>query len=456
MRVKYIYGIITLMGFLNISTAFAQDESVWTLDRCITHAVENNISLKRQALETEITQHDFRQSKLNALPDLNGQMEHNLGSGRILDRGTYEWLNTDVSQGDLGLMSNFTLFKGLQGYNNIKKSEANYNASQSMLQLIENNLLIKIMTGYLDLLRKEELYEIALEKLELTGKQVKRMEKLVEVGNASMGELLEVKAQASEEKYNMTIAKNQMDVSRLTLIQLLNLQDTKGFLIDRPELPDPSALQIQGLDDVYQAALKTLPQIEGAHYNIVAQEKQLAVARGAFSPEVYIRALYYSNYSDKLINPRDPDPMNPSTDYPVSQQVSDNQYRQVSLGVNIPIFNKWQLRTNVSRAKIGLEDAMYQLEDEKQQLLKEIQQYHADAMAALGKYESALESVTNSEEAYRYAEERFKVGTATALELEEARNRLFQARTEQISSKYDFVFYVKILDFYQGKGLEIE
>lgn len=426
----------------------AQEEKGWTLDACISYAMENNIALKRQELATELNKKEYVQSKLNLLPNLNGQAEHNMGSGRVLDQGTYEWRNSNVNQGDLGVVSNVTLFSGLRGYNNIKMQESGYLASRENLALYENNLLLQIMTGYVDLLRKEELFEIAVEKVRITEMQVERMNMLLEVGNASAGDLLEVKAQASAEKYNTTLARNLADVARLILVHLLNLSDQDSFAIVRPEIPDPSILQLPQIEEVYDAATGILPQIKSAGYTIEYYDKNLAVARGALSPELYLRALYYSNYSNKLV-----DSFNPTLEYSVPQQVVDNQYRQVSVGVRVPIFNKWQARTDISKAKIGAEDARYNLEDTKQQLYKDIQQYYTDARAALENYEAAGESNANSEEVYRYTEEKFKVGMATALELEEARNRMFASRAEMVSAKYVFVFYVKILDFYRGKDI---
>ena len=297
---------------------------------------------------------------------------------------------------------------------------------------------------------------MAGEKVRVTELQVDRMEKLKAVGNASAGEVLEVKAQASAEQYNLTLAKNNMDVARLNLVHLMNLTGEEAFTIQEPEIEDPSLLRVPELSVVYENAVSILPQIKSAEHTIDYQQKNLAVARGALSPELFLRALYYSNYSDKLINPREVDPFNPVLDYPVPQQVLDNQYRQVSVGLNIPIFNKWQARTNISKAKINLQDARYNLEDAKKQQMKDIQQYHNDAMAALDNYEEAREASANAEEAYRYAEERFRVGMATALELEEARNRLYESQAEMISSKYVFVFYSRILDFYQGKEIALQ
>jgi outer membrane protein len=433
----------------------AQEQEAWTIEECIAYALDNNIELKRQQLNTTVKDKDLAQSKLNALPNLNGQVNHDLGSGRILDRGTYEWVNTDVSQGDLGLVSNVTLFKGLQGLNAIRMAEADQDVAMARMEASEDNLVLNIMTAYLEVLLKRELFEIAGEKVAVAGQQVERMEKLVEVGNASVGELLEVKATATTEEYNLTLARNNLTYARLELAQLLNYPDPLAFRITSPEIVDPSLVELPDPEEVYSNALEVLPQVEAARHLITYQSKELAVARGALSPELFVRALYYSNYSDKLINPREEDPRNPMLDYPVQQQVLDNQYKQVSIGLNIPVFNKWQNRTKISKAKISLEDAQYQLEEVKQQLYKDIQRYYAEVLGALDNYEAAKETQANSEEAYRYAEEKFKVGMATALELEEARNRLFTSRSEMVNTRYVFIFYHEILEFYQGKMISL-
>lgn len=429
------------------SILYAQDDG-WTLEKCVSYALENNITLKRQELATQLDKKDLDQSKLNVLPNLNAQVQHNMGTGRVLDEGTYEWVNTDLRQGNLGVASSVTLFKGLQGYNTIQMMKANYLASRAGLELYENSLLIQVVTGYLELLRRTELYEISVEKAKTTELQVERMEMLVEVGNASAGELLEVKAQSSREQYNMTMAKNQVEIARLSLQHLLNLGEEEEFSIARETIPDPNTLSVPGMSDVYAAALEQLPQVKRAEYTIDYFEKNLAVARGALSPEVFARAYYNSNYNNLL-----PNPANPAEEYSNYQQIIDNRYSQLSVGITIPIFNKWQARTGIKKAKLGLEDAVYGLEDTKQQLLQEIQKYHTDARAALDNYRAAEESNANAEEAYRYMEEKFKVGIATALELEESRNRLFESRAEMVSTKYVFVFYLKILDFYQGKEI---
>ena len=276
------------------------------------------------------------------------------------------------------------------------------------------------------------------------------MERLVEVGNEPKGRLLEVKAQYSAEKLLYTQAVNNRDIAKLTLLHVMNMTNVKDFNIDRPDLPDPSLEAIPDMDSVFQFALANRPQIKSAEYGIEYSERYLAVQQGMRSPRLYTRGLLYTNYSDGLMNPVDP-----TQDYPIREQINNNQYKQVSVGLSFPIFNRWQVQTNINKAKLTLQDAEFQYDNTVLLLQQTVQQYHTEALAALDNYRSAQEAVANSDEAYRFAEERFRVGTGTSLELAQARSQLYEAAADMISSKYELIFYTKILDFYMGRPIEI-
>jgi outer membrane protein len=443
---KFLLGLSAL--FIASSGAWAQTDSHWSLDQCIDHALQHNLDLKRQEINVKSTSQDHRQTKLDLLPNLNGRIQHELGSGRVLDRGTYEWKDANVSQGDMGVQSDLTLFNGLQGLNAIKMSKADYQMNMADHQALVDNVTIQVMTGYLDLLRNEELVAVADTVVEVAGYEVERMERLVEVGNEPKGRLLEVKAQLSAEKLLYTRAVNNRDIAKLTLLHVMNMTNVDDFAIDKPDLPDPSLEAIPHLDSVFQYALKHRPQIKSAEYGIESSERYLAIQKGARSPRLYASGVLYTNYSDGLMNPVDP-----TQDYPIREQVNNNQYKQVSVGLSLPIFNRWQVQTNINKAKLGVQDAEYQYDNTVLLLQQTVQQYHTEALAALENYRSAQEAVANSDEAYRFAEERFRVGTGTSLELAQARSQLYESAADMISSKYILIFYSKILDFYMGREI---
>jgi len=446
--IKVIFGLL-----VTSVTAWGQSEGQWSLEQCIDQAIQYNLAVKRQELVLQSTGQDHLQSKMDLLPNLNGNFEHQLGSGRVLDRGTYEWKDATVSQGGLGMQTDVTLFNGLQAFNSMKMYKANYQMSMQDLEAMVDNITIQVMTGYLDLLRNMELVDVAEKKVEVTSSQVDRMEQLVAVGNEPQGKLLEVNAQLSAARLAYTQAVNARDIARLNLMHVMNITEDEGFDIEIPVLPDPSTVVIPEFDSVFQYAMENLPQIKSKEYGVDAMKSNLAVQRGQRSPRLYASGVLYSNYSDGLINPLDPDPSNPTMDYPLNEQIRNNQYKQVSMGISIPVFNRWRVQTSIKKAKINLQDAEYQFDDAVLVLQKTLQQYHTEAVAAAENYRSATESVANSDEAFSFAEERFRVGTGTALEMQEARNQLYESTADMITSKYVLIFYTKILDFYMGKEI---
>lgn len=431
-----------------------QGDTLWTLQRCIGHAVDQNLTMKRQELLLQSSAKNQFQSKMELLPSLNGNIEHQLGAGRVLDRSDYIWKNQNVSQGDLGLQADLTLFNGLQNYHNIKMNKAGYQSSMQDLEAMEDQITLEVMTAFLELLRSTELVLVAQQKLELTASQVERMERLVEVGKESQGSLLEVNAQHSESKLTYTRALNTRETSRLNLKHLVNIADPV-FDVQQPLLPDPENLVVPEYDSVYSWSLANLPQIKSKELNIAMKESQLSMNRGGRSPRLYARGLIYTNYSDGALNPRDPDPSNPTMSYPIGTQIDDNQYRQVALGLSLPIFNNWRVNTNVSLAKIDLADAEVDYLNAVQVLQQTLQSYHSEALSARDHYQSASETVASSEQAFAFAQERFRVGSGTALELQEARNQLYEASSQMISAKYVLIFYTRILSFYMGGDISL-
>ncbi len=454
--------ILNLTVLLIMTTVFsqAQDENVWTLKRCIDYALENNIDIKRQELQMQISEKDLTQSKFNLLPDLGAAAEHRLSSGRSLNTENYEWENAKIQQGSMGLRSNVTLFSGFQNINTIKQNRFLFLSSQENFEAIKNERILALVAYYLNVLFSEELLEVAQNQLEVTLLEVVKNEKLVEVGNIAKSELFAIHALAATDKLNVTMAKNNLQLATLDLTQLLDLDSIGDFKVFKPEINIELFQRPEDVSKIYEEGVSFLPQIKSAEYQVEAQKKLVAVNRGSRSPELYISGLYYSRYLKDAINPEDPywqDPMNllPSLEYNYGNQLKNNQYSQLTVGFSLPIFSKMQLQTDISKSKIVLQDYKYSLQQQKQSLYKTIQQYHADATAAFDKYSSALEAVVSNEEAFNYMQQKFNVGLVNSIDFNVAKNNLTKARSDLVQSKYEYIFKVKILDFYRGKAIQL-
>ena len=443
--------LISLFFLLLIfSLSIKAQENVWTLERCINYALENNLDIKRQELQAELSQKDYRQDMYNLLPSVGAGLEHQLSSGRSLNIENYEWEDRSKQQGSAGVRADLTLFKGLQNYNSIQRGKFLFLSSEAEMETLKNDMTLTLAAYYLDILFSEELLEVAKNQYEVTKMQVERNKRLVEVGNAARSELLEMQAQAASEKLKVTEAKNTLEIAVLDLTQLLDLDSVGYFTVYKPDINIELLESPPSVTEIFQNAVRSMPEIRSAEYMLKAQEKAVALAKGDRSPEIGLSGLYYSRYLVDAVNPIDA-----SAGYPIEEQLEDNQYKQLTINMSIPIFSRLKTQTNISKSKILLEDYNLMLEQEKQILYKKIQQYHADATAAWEKYLSALEAVNSNEEAFNYTQQKFEVGLVNSVDFNIAKTDLTRARSDLAQAKYEYIFKIKILEFYQGKPIKL-
>jgi len=444
-------SFVILFSGLCFSSAKAQETEFWSLKKCIDYALENNIQVKRQELQTELAEKDYTQSYFNFTPTFNAGLEHSLSTGRALNTELYRWENASQTFGSMGVRSELTLFKGLRNFNSMKQSKYSFLSSKEDLEKTKNDITLQIVNYYLQILFDKELLDVSKSQYEVTMMQVDKTKRMVEVGNVAMGQLYEIQAQAATEKLNYTVNRNRLQLSVLDLVQLLDLDSVGNFAVIQPEtLAVDYTFLPASISDVIDNALINMPEIRGAEYRVKSSEKSLAVQRSGRSPEVYLSGIYYSRYQNDSYNPNDS-----TYTYPLIDQLKDKQYSQVNLGVSFPIFNRYQTQTSISKAKIYLADSRFQLEQQKQVIYKNIQQAHTDALGAFEKYLSALEAVKSNEEAFNYTRQKYEVGLVNAVDFSIAKNNYSKARSDQAQAKYEYIFKVKILDFYTGKPIEL-
>ncbi len=429
----------------------AQEKEFWSLEKCINYALENNIQVKRQELQAEFTQKDYTQAYFNFSPTLNAGLEHSVSRGRALNTELYRWENAQQTFGSMGIRSELTLFKGLQNINTLSMQKYSFLSSKEDLQKTRNNITLMIMNYYLQVLFDEELMEVSRSQYEVTLLQVEKTKRLVEVGNVAMGQLYEIQAQAATEKLNYTVMQNKLQLSVLDLVQLLDMDSVGNFAVFHPEnlAVENTPLPVS-YDAVIENALVYMPEIRGAEYAVKSSEKNLAVRQGGRSPEVYLSGVFYSRYQNDSYNPNDS-----SFVYPVTDQLKDKQYSQLTLGLSVPVFNRYQTQTSISKARIALADSKLRLEQQQQILYKNIQQAYTDALGAFEKYQAAGEAVKSNEEAFNYTRQKYEVGLVNVVDFSIAKNNYSKARSDQAQAKYEYIFKVKILDFYTGKAVEL-
>lgn len=466
-KIIFIF-LFVLPGLLSYS------QEPWTLSDCIKYAHTNNIQIKRTQLQADLAKVDLLQSKTNILPDLNGNINRTYSFGRQVDPFTNEFILDNSVSDNYSLTTTMSLFNGLQNYNNIRSNQF---ASMAAIQNVEKEKVEKtfeISSAYLAILYQQELLEVAKNQRGVTELQVERTQKLVDAGSVAKGDLLEIQAQLANENLNVTNSQNDLQLSILNLVQILDLDSTGGFSIVVPDTIDPEKMFIvPGVSEVYNEALEYMPHIKYADYQLKSAEKDLLVQKGRRSPMIYMRASVYTGYSDQRLLLDDGNSYERqigyvqgtdqavvtqdygTVEYPYADQFNDNIAQSLSVGISIPILNRWEVNNGISRARIQVEDSKYELDQVKQQLYKNIQQAHNDAVSAREKYISAKEAVNSYRESFHYTEQKFNVGIVNSVEYNIAKNNFIKAESELLQAKYEYIFALKILDFYRGIPIEL-
>lgn len=456
---KYLILIFTCL-LLSQWTVFSQ-QKVWTLDECIFYAIDNNIQIKQQVVQTKYQRNSLDLSKYRLLPTLSGSASQNLSWGRSLDQTTYRYTEDQrVLSNNFYLGGNMNLFSGLQNLNTIKKYEYELMAGEQDLQNIKENIMLTVALNYLQILLNKELVAATSDQLNITLQQIEKTKKLVEGGSLARGNLLQIESQAAQEEVQLINVINQLDISYLDISQLLELKTPEGFEVVVPPIDvDTNTIIAESIEDIYAVAVGARPDVKSSELLLTAREYDLKVARGGRSPRLSMNHSYTTGYSDVRQKILGLDPNDGSItygDYPFNEQFKDNRNLALGFTLSIPILNGWQVNKNIANSKLSMENSQYALDGTKKQLYKNIQQAYADAVAALKKFTASTKAVTSMEESFRYTEQKFNVGLVTPVDYNAEKSKLLKAQSELAQSKYEYIFKTKVLDFYKGIPLSLD
>lgn len=444
--IRTIFTITYLLFVALFASLHAQE--VWSLQKCINYALDNNIKIKQGVISTQYQQNQLKQSKFSRLPNLNGQMSQNLNFGRSL---TYDntYKNINSSESDFGLGTNLPVFQGFQISNSISKLELDLQASVEDLAKAKSDITVNIASTYLEILFAKDLVTVSQDQLNVTNLQIKQINEKVEAGSLARGSLLEIEAQAAGEELNLVNAQNQLQLAKLKLTQLLELPLKDNFDVEVPALPEIQAqASIASSVEVYKSALQTRPEIKGADLRYQSSKYQLKIAQGTLYPTVSLYANIYDSYNDKYTDIN-------GNSIAFSNQLRNNQRKGVGVQMNIPIFSRFQNKLQIDNARLQVLNTELDLESAKKLLRSDIETAQTNAIAALNRFISNQKAVSSMKEAFRYSEEKFSVGLVNAVEYNTAKTKLAKSESDLLQAKYEFIFRTKILDFYRGLPLTL-
>ena len=412
-----------------------------SLSKAVEIALQHNLNVKSYEVSLRNAELQFQQSKNNALPNLNANINQSASFGRSINPFTNGYDSRNINYNNLGLNAGMLLFNGGQIRNTVLQNDFNLKASQEDLASIKENISLQVVLAYLAILNSEDQLSIAKSQSEITKLQIARTEKLVNAGSLAPSNLLDLKAQLASDESNVVNFQSSLDLNKLTLLQLLNDSSISAIALQRIQVPAPSSNGYDtGIEELYTKALAIQPLVKAADLRVQSAQKSIAVAKAGTMPTLSLSASVTANQSNAL-----------TLDY--FDQINNTQNKVISLGLNIPIFSRFAVKTRVAQAGLQRENASIEASKTRLTLRQNIEQAYVNLTNSAKKYEAGLSQVSALEESFRAAESRFGAGTIDFVSYNLQKTNLDKARLTLIQSKYDFVFRTKILDFYQGKAL---
>jgi outer membrane protein len=447
----------------------------WTLEECVDYAIKNNISIKLSTLDTQTTLVAKKDAWGAFLPTLNFQGSHswNIGLNQNITTGLLQNQTTQFTS--LGMNVGVDIYNGLQNQNRLTRARLAIIAAQYKQTKMEEDVALNVANAYLQILFNKENLKVQEQQLGYDTKQMERTEQLVEGGAIPRGDLLDIKATIAADNQKKIAAENALLISKLSLAQLMQLEDFQNFDTADAEYPqDKSSVMLEQPSTIYTKAKDLRTDVKAAKADVEVAERDVKIARGAYQPTIsgFYSLTTRAAYSDKVIGfqPNSSAPttvigyvegtnqnvLQPNSEPilgkrdPIIDQFNANKGHSFGISLNVPVLNGLTVRNNVERSKIALERSRITLQQKELDLERNVYTAYTDAQGAQKAYDAAVSAANAREESLNYAKERYEVGLFNVFDLNQAQTLAVNAQSEVLRTKYDFIFKVKILEFYFG------
>lgn len=468
-------SFLSLIAMLVCSITIQAQSKKWTLEECVTYAIQNNISIKQSELDSKMALIDKKSAVGRFLPSLNASASHSWNIGLNQDITTGLLQNKTTQFTSAGANVGIDIYRGLQNQNTLRKANLSIVAAKYQLVKMKEDIALNVANAFLQVLFNKENLKVQKEQLRINEKQYARSEELVKAGSIPRGDLLDVKATLALNNQNVITAENSLLISKLSLSHLLQLKDFENFdVVDDTDVKDENNIMAQTPSAIYEKAFEGRTELKIARTNLEIAEKNVAIAKGAFQPT--LQGFYSFNsrvaYSDRVTGVI-PNASNPTSivgfvegtnqnvlspnftrvlgnPAPFFDQFNTNKGQSFGMQLSVPVFNGFSARNNVERSKVSLERSKIAVEQQNLDLQRNVYTAFADAKGALNAYESSVAALEARQGAYNYATEKYSVGLMNSFDFNQSQTLLTNAQSEVLRTKYDYIFKIKILEFYFG------
>ena len=437
--------IMSVALLLTTPTLWAQKQ--WSLQECLDHAMQNNITLQKARLQSQSAQEDVKESRAALLPSVSASTNHSVGYSPWQDDGIMTVTNNQVSNsvekvyynGSYGINASWTLWNGNKNLNTIRQNKLTAEQAELQTQVTANTIQEQISQLYVQILYLTEAVKVSEQSLETSKKNEERGQQMLEVGKMSKADVAQLSAQRATDEYSIVEARANISKYKLQLKQLLELDGTEAFDIVIPATTDEQALAaIPALQGVYEQALVSRPEIKSGALAVESGDLGLTMAKAGWLPTLSMSAGVGTSTNSRSSNS-------------FGSQLKTNFDVSGGLTLSVPIFDGRKTRTAVNKAKLQYEQAKLDLIDDQKQLYQTIEQYWLDAETNQQKFRAAMATEQSEQQSYDLLQEQFQLGLKNIIELMTGKDKLLTAQQNKLQSKYQTILAQQMLKFYSGQ-----
>ena len=431
-------------GDLRTDSIPSGSADTWTLQRCIYHALEQNIDIKMDMINAESAGIDEKTAKAAFLPSLNASIGQRIVNNPFSDTNTIidgDQITSSTAKtnynGSYGIDASWIIYNGSKRINTLKQQQTARETAELTVEQSKNAIIENIIQLYIQILYANEAVNINRSTLEVSTEECRRGEELLNAGSISKADYAQLQAQVSNNKYLLVSSQSNLENYKLQLKQLIELNGNETFDVETPDINDSDILvPLPDKDEIYNSALALRPEIKAGQLDLQQSDLAISIAKADYIPTLSLSAGIGTNHTN-------------GSDFTFAEQMKTNWNNSIGLTLSIPIFNNRQTKSNVQKAKLQKQNSMLQLTNQQKELYKTIEGLWLDAKNSQMQYEAAEDKVSSTQTSYDLVSEQFNLGMKNTVELLTEKSNLLNAQQEMLQSKYMSLMNIILLNFYK-------
>lgn len=435
---KSIINSFLLLTFLALNANLIAQTKKWTLEECVTYALQNNISIKQSELDLKTSEIEKNEALGGFLPNINANANYSVNTGANINPATNQFENETFKSFSASANANVPIFAGLNNWKTLQRAKLNKIANEFRLSKMKDDISLTIANSYLQILFNKEQIKIITNQLAITEKNIVQTQKLIDAGVLPTGDIFELKATQSNQEQQKIAAENTLLLAKLSLCQTLLLKDYASFDIANEEYPVPISEVFNAKpEEIALKAKEVVNDIKIASANFEVAKKDISLAKAAYFPTLNGFLGYNTRWSQ-----------NPNLAF--NEQIYLFDGTNFGVQLNVPVLNGFSVKNRVARSKINAERAQVLLQQATLDLERNVYQAYSDLNNARKTFEAAQKTLEARKQANTFSKARYEIGLLNAFDYAQTQVAFENAQTEVNRTKYDYIFRTKILEFYFG------